>query len=37
MKMDTPEMVLAQAHGQPRLVADFLHENGNFFFVKLIS
>ncbi|KAK4843174.1 hypothetical protein QYF36_004941 [Acer negundo] len=26
-KMDAPEMVLCQAHGQARPVADFLHEN----------
>ncbi|KAK3224354.1 hypothetical protein Dsin_011379 [Dipteronia sinensis] len=26
-KMDDPEMVLCQAHGQARPVADFLHEN----------
>lgn len=29
IKMDDPELVLCQAHGQARLVADFLHENGN--------
>ncbi|KAH6799301.1 RADIATION SENSITIVE 17 [Perilla frutescens var. frutescens] len=27
IKMDHPELVLCQAHGQARLVADFLHEN----------
>ncbi|KAK4479960.1 hypothetical protein RD792_013014 [Penstemon davidsonii] len=27
LKMDAPEVVLSQAHGQTRLVADFLHEN----------
>nr|XP_043607391.1 cell cycle checkpoint protein RAD17 isoform X2 [Erigeron canadensis] len=27
MKMDAPEKVLGQAHGQARTVADFLHEN----------
>ncbi|KAL0424899.1 UNVERIFIED_CONTAM: Cell cycle checkpoint protein [Sesamum radiatum] len=26
-KMDAPELVLRQAHGQARLVVDFLHEN----------
>lgn len=29
IKMEDPELVLRQAHGQARLVADFLHENGN--------
>lgn len=29
VKMDDPELVLCQAHGQARVVADFLHENGN--------
>ncbi|KAL8549900.1 hypothetical protein ACS0TY_008659 [Phlomoides rotata] len=27
LKMDDPELILCQAHGQARLVADFLHEN----------
>ncbi|XP_077246606.1 RADIATION SENSITIVE 17 isoform X2 [Tasmannia lanceolata] len=27
LKMDSPEKVLCQAHGQARTVADFLHEN----------
>ncbi|PIN09513.1 Checkpoint RAD17-RFC complex, RAD17/RAD24 component [Handroanthus impetiginosus] len=27
LKMDAPELVLSQAHGQASLVADFLHEN----------
>ncbi|GFQ05816.1 cell cycle checkpoint protein rad17 [Phtheirospermum japonicum] len=27
LKMDAPELVLSQAHGQARLIADFLHEN----------
>ncbi|KAK4410441.1 Cell cycle checkpoint protein [Sesamum angolense] len=27
LKMDAPELVLRQAHGQARLVVDFLHEN----------
>ncbi|KAL4569050.1 hypothetical protein LXL04_024677 [Taraxacum kok-saghyz] len=27
MKMDVPERVLGQAHGQARTIADFLHEN----------
>lgn len=27
IKMEEPELVLRQAHGQARLVADFLHEN----------
>uniref|UniRef100_A0A2P2J5G0 Cell cycle checkpoint protein RAD17 n=1 Tax=Rhizophora mucronata TaxID=61149 RepID=A0A2P2J5G0_RHIMU len=27
LKMDTPEKVLSQAHGQARPIADFLHEN----------
>ncbi|XP_011078939.1 cell cycle checkpoint protein RAD17 [Sesamum indicum] len=27
LKMDAPELVLRQAHGQARLIADFLHEN----------
>ncbi|XP_057804748.1 cell cycle checkpoint protein RAD17-like isoform X2 [Salvia miltiorrhiza] len=27
IKMDDPELVLCQAHGQARLVTDFLHEN----------
>lgn len=40
MKMDAPETILRQAHGQARPIADFLHENGNidsgsaFVFVK---
>lgn len=29
LKMDTPEKVLSQAHGQVRPIVDFLHENGN--------
>uniref|UniRef100_A0A5B6ZLV5 Uncharacterized protein n=1 Tax=Davidia involucrata TaxID=16924 RepID=A0A5B6ZLV5_DAVIN len=28
LKMDAPEKVLCQAHGQARPIADFLHENG---------
>uniref|UniRef100_A0A453IIV3 Uncharacterized protein n=1 Tax=Aegilops tauschii subsp. strangulata TaxID=200361 RepID=A0A453IIV3_AEGTS len=28
LKMDVPEMILSQAHGEVRTVADFLHENG---------
>lgn len=32
--MDPPEKVLCQAHGQARPIADFLHENGTFFFLK---
>lgn len=31
LKMDAPELVLSQAHGQARVVADFLQENGNVF------
>ncbi|KAL2520377.1 Cell cycle checkpoint protein RAD17 [Forsythia ovata] len=27
LKMDAPEIVLCQAHGQTRAIADFLHEN----------
>ncbi|PNT77735.1 hypothetical protein BRADI_1g68237v3 [Brachypodium distachyon] len=27
LKMDVPEMILSQAHGKVRTVADFLHEN----------
>ncbi|KAK6154027.1 hypothetical protein DH2020_013666 [Rehmannia glutinosa] len=27
LKMDAPELVLCQAHGQAKLIADFLHEN----------
>ncbi|XP_040243255.1 cell cycle checkpoint protein RAD17 isoform X2 [Aegilops tauschii subsp. strangulata] len=27
LKMDVPEMILSQAHGEVRTVADFLHEN----------
>lgn len=30
LKMDAPEKILCQAHGQARPIADFLHENGNF-------
>lgn len=30
LKMDSPEKVLCQAHGQARPVADFLHENGTY-------
>lgn len=30
-KMDYPEKILCQAHGQSRPITDFLHENGNFF------
>lgn len=29
LKMDAPEKILCQAHGQARPIADFLHENGN--------
>lgn len=29
LKMDAPEVVLCQAHGQARTLSDFLHENGN--------
>ena len=32
LKMDPPEKVLCQAYGQARPVAEFLHENGAFFF-----
>lgn len=28
LKMDAPEKVLSQAHGQAGRVVDFLHENG---------
>lgn len=28
LKMEPPEKVLCQAHGQARSIADFLHENG---------
>lgn len=35
LKMDAPEKVLCQAHGQARPIADFLHENGNTFTCKL--
>lgn len=31
LKMDAPEKVLCQAHGQARPTADFLHENGESF------
>ncbi|KAJ4843308.1 hypothetical protein Tsubulata_030216 [Turnera subulata] len=31
LKMDAPEIVLCQAHGQARPVADFLHENGKSY------
>ncbi|KAG8373619.1 hypothetical protein BUALT_Bualt11G0043100 [Buddleja alternifolia] len=27
LKMENPELILSQAHGQARLIADFLHEN----------
>ncbi|KAK9948385.1 hypothetical protein M0R45_003965 [Rubus argutus] len=27
LKMDAPEKILCQAHGQARPIADFLHEN----------
>lgn len=30
LKMDSPERVLSQAHGQARPVSDFLHENGKY-------
>lgn len=30
LKMDSPEKILCQAHGQARPIADFLHENGDF-------
>lgn len=32
IKMDSPERILSQAHGQARPVADFLHENGKTLF-----
>lgn len=32
LKMDDPELVLCQAHGQARPIADFLHENGKYSF-----
>ena len=35
IKMDDPELVLCQAHGQARLVTDFLHENGNPYYYML--
>lgn len=39
-KMDAPEVVLSQAHGQARLVVDFLHENGkicmHILFLELV-
>jgi cell cycle checkpoint protein len=31
LKMDSPEKILCQAHGQARPIADFLHENGDLF------
>lgn len=34
LKMDAPEKVLSQAHGQAGRVVDFLHENGiNYWLV----
>lgn len=30
LKMDSPERVLLQMHGQARPIADFLHENGKY-------
>ncbi|XP_021635722.2 cell cycle checkpoint protein RAD17 isoform X3 [Hevea brasiliensis] len=35
MRMDAPEKVLCQAHGQARPIADFLHENVFSFFAVL--
>ena len=29
LKMDAPEQVLCQVHGQARPIADFLNENGD--------
>ena len=37
LKMDAPEKVLSQAHGQARNIADFLHENGESFNLSLDS
>lgn len=37
LKMDDPELVLCQAHGQARLIADFLHENGNLCYMLSCS
>lgn len=31
LKMDAPERVLCQSHGQARPIADFLNENGDSF------
>lgn len=33
LKMDSPEKVLCQAHGQARPIADFLHENGMYLWI----
>lgn len=35
LKMDVPEKVMCQAHGQTRPIADFLHENGDLSMSKL--
>lgn len=35
LKMDAPEKVLSQAHGQARPVLDFLHENCKFFYLPI--
>lgn len=38
LKMDAPEKVLSQAHGQAGRVVDFLHENGiNYCLVLTIQ
>lgn len=29
MKMDAPEKVISQAHGEAQTITDFLHENGS--------
>lgn len=34
-KMDAPEKVLSQAHGQANRVVDFLHENGIIYWLVL--
>jgi hypothetical protein len=36
LKMDAPEKVLCQAHGQARPVTDFLHENGNHLIYHML-
>lgn len=37
LKMEAPEVVLAQAYGQARPITDFLHENGKIYVFEYLG